>query len=84
MNCQCPKPDYIAVEKMVHPDTTISGYDLRIDAIVLTEPFLHGKKGTRACCKCHQLLCLDCLTIIVHDDDGLSWYYCQACKEDLK
>ena len=71
MNCQCPVPDYFLVPS---PRS-----HLFIKHDVLSTD-LHGKKGTRACRKCHQLLCVDCVTII--KDEKYSWYYCQDCKEE--
>ena len=74
MKCLCPCPDYIKIP-IEHGFTQT----------ILLKGFgtvLHGKKATRGCCECKQLLCPDCLTIIEHD--GYSWYYCPTCKEELQ
>ena len=71
-NCQCPAPDYINVPgEHGFTDTIYLGWG--------EQPVLHGKKGTRACCKCEKLLCQDCVIVIEHD--GYSWFYCQTCAE---
>ena len=74
MNCQCPKPDYVMVDEQ---------------AVLLKEPFLHGKKATTECERCGRGLCWDCEAQDFEwtSDKSFSTYpsgLCQACKEDLK